>query len=90
MERGVYSEVLLTIGEWTLLRRNDGVARPRSRYRAMIGHECSSVTPGPSIRNGERNPNCSACNSQIPDEIWGLWQLMCNDQSKGWDDGEIR
>ena len=83
--RDVYKEVLMVIGNWSLLRRNDENAA-RSTYRAMIGHTCR-MQKTPIIRNGEMWPTCKWCYETIPDEIWGLWQLMCNDQQQGGDDG---
>ena len=83
--RNEYSEVLLEIGEWTLLRRND-TDTGENAYRAMIGHTCR-MQKTPMIRNGEKWPTCKWCYEPIPNEIWGLWQLMCNDQRQGGDDG---
>ena len=75
-----YEEAILNIGNWSLRRKGDN-AIPTS-YRAMIGHMCP-LADGYHLRNGERNPWCKGCGEFVPDEIWGLWQLLCNDQRRG-------
>ena len=79
---GHYNEAILTIGEWSLRRRDDERVSPTA-YRAMMGHKCHKKNM--RLINGEFLSMCIFCKSQIPDEIWGLWHLLCNDQRRGWD-----
>jgi hypothetical protein len=72
-----YSEVLLEVDSYTVRRRRDGASD--SGYRAMIGHACPQMDRY-HLRNGERNPKCNTCGAPVPDEVWGLWNLICNDQ----------
>ena len=76
-----YKEKFLTIGNWALhLRDNDTIPKDNG-YLAMIGHNCPKATRY-RLRNGERHQTCTLCGKTIPDEIWGLWQLLCNDQRR--------
>jgi hypothetical protein len=72
-----YAEVLIEVGSYTVLRRAD--AASSNGYRAMIGHKCPQMDRY-HLRNGEKNPKCKSCGQPVPDEIWGLWNLICNDQ----------
>jgi hypothetical protein len=74
-----YEEILLEVGSYTVRRRDDGIG---NSYRAMIGHECPQMDRY-HLRNGEWRPQCHACGELVPDEIWGLWNLICNDQRYG-------
>ena len=76
---GGYSEEILKIGNWSLRRKNGGELT--GNYLTMIEHDCPL---GENIlRNGEGLQRCSRCKETIPNEIWGLWQLACNDQQMG-------
>ena len=77
-----YKEKIITIGIWSLHLRDKNVKG--SGYLAMIGHTCPNTVVY-RLRNGERNPCCTLCRDPIPDEIWGLWQLLCNDQRRNYD-----
>ena len=77
-----YKEKVLTIGNWALHRRDDEINEYHTGYLAMIGHNCPSTTVY-RLRNGERRQFCGMCGNRIPDEIWGLWHLLCNDQRRG-------
>lgn len=78
-----YKEVLLKVRNFALHRRDDpNEGYVTNGYIAMIGHDCPKREKY-YLRNGERHPVCSECGEHIPDEIWGLWQLMCNDQRQG-------
>lgn len=77
---GSYNEVVLEIGNWALFRRDDG--KTTTIYKAMIGHQCRGNTSTILI-NGEKSQYCGLCGDRVPDEIWGLWQLLFNDQYRG-------
>jgi hypothetical protein len=73
-----YEEILIEVGSYTV-RRLDDVVLVTSGYRAMIGHDCPQMDRY-HLRNGEQRPQCHACGEPVPDDIWGLWNLICNDQ----------
>ncbi len=73
-----YKEVILRVRNFTLHRRVDEPSI-LGGYLAMIGHNCRTREQY-YLRNGEREPMCTYCGEYVPDEIWGLWQLLCNDQ----------
>jgi hypothetical protein len=77
-----YSEVLLTIGDWKLIRRSDNSGDVL--YRSMMRHDCSEYDGEEVLKNGEGPQECSYCDSRIPDEIWGMWQLHNIDQRIKW------
>ncbi len=79
---GYYDEKLVVVGNWALHRRDE--ERGSNGYLAMIGHDCPQRDLY-HMRNGERDPVCASCGEFVPDEIRGLWQLMCNDQRRGYD-----
>lgn len=93
---GHYHEVLLELGTWALVRKDDAhLLRYSTGYHAMIRHECPEYGnpeyPQPqahrkyTLRNGENSSRCSVCKDPIPEEIQGLWHLLCNDQRRGYD-----
>lgn len=77
---GRYRETVLVIRNWALHRRDDDTLS--KGYLAMIGHNCPNTTVY-HLRNGERYQFCTLCRDRVPDEIWGLWHLLCNDQHRG-------
>ncbi len=74
-----YQEALIEIGNWSLRRRKEDI---EGHYNAMIAHSCSR-TAELMIINGETPKICPLCGQEAPDEIRGLWWLLCNDQYRG-------
>ncbi len=75
-----YQEALIEIGNWSLRRKKEGDIR--GDYNAMIAHQCSRDAELMLI-NGEISKSCPLCGQEAPDEIRGLWWLLCNDQYRG-------
>jgi hypothetical protein len=75
-----YIQAAIEIGGWALHLRD--MKMKGNSYRAMIGHQCPDRT-WYHLRNGERNLFCTDCGEYIPDEIAGMWHLLCDDQRNG-------
>jgi hypothetical protein len=80
MSETKYTVTILEIGKWKLKRK---LVEDNS-YNAMMFHECPNTNLGYRYQNGEYLQECIRCHDHIPDEIWAVWQLLCNDQRMGW------
>ena len=67
-----YSEVLLEIDGWRLLKKTVKDLYGQSYYDSMIQHDCA-FDQSRKLRNGLMGQSCYECRRHVPDEIWVLW-----------------
>jgi hypothetical protein len=74
-----YRVTVLNIGTWYLVRRKEAA---EGLYNAMMIHQCEG---GEARQQNGEDPRqmCIRCTESIPNEIWALWHLLCNDQRRG-------